>query len=161
MGTKGFAGEEIRVYRASIRVRSNICPELVKFGFVERPAPRRHLAFALQDELVEARPLLGGELAQIETGAGSLELLAMASHAMLLVELRTRLDLILRRGDRAASCQRICCEADTECLVHHECPLVVRGPRTLRRRLRARAEFAGCVRLWTGFQSSLARASVR
>src|SRR5947207_12312069 len=96
---------------ASISVRSNIRPELIEFRFVERPAPWRHLAFAIQDELVEARPLLGGELAQIEARAGSLELLAMASHAMFLVELRARLDLILRRGDRAASCQRTCDEA--------------------------------------------------
>src|SRR6266404_9057493 len=104
--------------RASIRVCSNIRPELIEFRFVERPAPRRHLAFAVQHELVEARPFLCGELAQIEARAGSLELLAMASHAMFLVELRARLDLILRRGDRAASCQRICGEADAECLVH-------------------------------------------
>src|ERR1700758_1617519 len=104
--------------RASIRVRANIRPELIEFRFVERPTPRRHLAFAVQHEFVEARPLLGGELAQIEARAGSLELLAMASHAMFLVELRARLDLILRRGDRAASCQRICGEADAECLVH-------------------------------------------
>src|SRR5262249_61779626 len=146
----------VRVYRASIRVRSNICPELVKFGFVERPAPRRHLAFALQDELVEARPLLGGELAQIEARARSLELLAMASHAMLLVELPARLDLILCRCALAESCQRICGDANAECLVHRECPRVVGGPRTLRRALRARAGVAGWGRLWTGFQSSMA-----
>src|SRR6266511_3016604 len=139
---------------SSLRVRSNIRPELFEFGLAERPAPRRHLAFAIQDELVEARPLLGGELAQIEARAGSLELLAVASHAMFFVELRARLDLILRRRDRAESCERTCGGADAECLVHHECPRVGGGPHA------AAAGFAGCVRPWTGFQSSLARPSV-
>src|SRR5947209_2001831 len=106
--------------RASIRVRANIRPELIEFRFVERPAPWRHLAFAVQHELVEARPLLGGELAQIEARAGSLELLAMASHAMFLVELRARLDLILRPRGRPDSRQRTCDEAgaDCDCVAH-------------------------------------------
>src|SRR6266436_2217191 len=139
---------------ASIRVRANIRPELIEFRFVEHPAPWRHLAFAIKDELVEARPFLGGELAQIEAGAGSLELLAMASHAMFLVELRARLDLILRPRGCPDSRQRTCDEAgaDCDCLVHDGFPPVARGGARLGARVSLPVVFA----LGLDFNSSLA-----
>src|SRR6266567_9369697 len=139
---------------SSLRVRSNIRPELIEFGLAERPAPRRHLAFAIQDELVEARPLLGGELAQIEARAGSLEFLAMASHAMFLVELRARLDLILRPRGRPDSRQRTCDEAgaDCDCVAHDGFSPVARAGA----RLGARVSLPVVFTLGLDFNSSLA-----
>src|SRR5262249_4203371 len=80
---------------------------------------------------------------------------------MFLLELRGRLDLILGRSDRAESCERICDDADAECLVHSECPSVGGEPHAAAAASRSGwVVFAGCVRLWTGFQSSMARPSV-
>src|SRR5262249_56276408 len=81
---------------------------------------------------------------------------------MFLVELHAHLDLILGRRDRAESCERICDDADAECLVHRECPRVGGGPHAAAAASRSGwIVFAGCVRLWTGFQSSMARPSAR
>src|SRR5262249_11264537 len=64
------------------------------------------------------------------------------------------------RRDRAESCERICDDADAECLVHRECPRVGGGPHAAAAASRSGwIVFAGCVRLWTGFQSSMARPS--
>src|SRR5262249_36427578 len=80
---------------------------------------------------------------------------------MFLVDRHARLDLILGRRDRAESCERICDDADAECLVHPECPRVGGGPHVAAAPSRSGwVVFAGCVRLWTGFQSSMARPSV-
>src|SRR5262249_3977800 len=64
-----------------------IGPEPIEIDLAQGAAPRRHLALALHHEPVEARPVLGAQLAQVEGGAGIPQLLAVAAAAMLLIEL--------------------------------------------------------------------------
>jgi hypothetical protein len=66
---------------------ANIRPELIEPGVAERALPRRHLALAFHDELVEPRPVVGAELSQIECRTGVAQLLAVARRAILLVDL--------------------------------------------------------------------------
>src|SRR5262249_62275171 len=98
-------------------------PGRSQLGWLSPPAHGVILALAFKKNFGKGWRLLGVCLAKIEPHAGTFELPPMPPHALFLVELRARLDLILRRGDRAESCQRICGEPDAECLVHHECPL--------------------------------------
>src|SRR3954451_21114617 len=80
-----------------VRARSNVGPQLIQFVGTNDALPRRHLAPATHNHLIETCPSIGLLLLQIGHSSGASEFHAMASCAVLFVDLLTGLDLVLRR----------------------------------------------------------------
>src|SRR4051812_10130136 len=101
-GSSAFADDDDRESELPIRSRSDICPDLIDLLGAEDARPRRHLALAVVDRLLEARALVRLELQQIERPAAVAQPLTVAGRAMHLVDLGAGFDLraILRQGRR-------------------------------------------------------------
>src|SRR6266581_5512336 len=74
-------------------------PQPIEFFRAEHAAPRRHLALAVRDGLVETRPFVGAEPSQIKGRAGVHQSFSMTLRTMGFVDLRPGFDQgpVLRR----------------------------------------------------------------
>src|SRR4051812_31890362 len=77
--------------------RPDVGPQLVEFVGTDDALPRRHLAPASHNHLIETRPSISLLLLQIGNCSSASELRAMTSCAVFFVDLLAGLDPILRR----------------------------------------------------------------
>src|SRR4051812_11725445 len=77
--------------------RPDVGPQLVEFVGTDDALPRRHLAPASHDHLIETRPSISLLLLQIGNGSGASKLRAVTRCAVFLVDLLAGRDPILRR----------------------------------------------------------------